>query len=107
MTEFNERIEGEIKSHEHEMLEKIKKEKAEKRKKLVLDLHKDWKDFIQDLYSKMEFPNLAKHCIRKSLIQQKSLLENLLKKENSKPAKEVIQREMDKVDELIKESELI
>ena len=94
MTELHGRVEGEIKSHEHEMLEKIRKEKFDKRKKIVQELHSDWEKLVGD-------STLAQHCVRKSLAQQLNLLENLLKKENSKPAKEVIQREIDKVYELL------
>ena len=104
MTEFNERIEGEIKSHEKETLEKIRKEKTAKRKQLLLEMLEDWKKNFSGQNTDLQ-NQLSKICIRKSLVKQVELLTDLMA--HKKTSETDLQRRMDEINELIKESDLL
>lgn len=104
MTEFNERIEGEIKSHEKETLERIRKEKTAKRKQLLLSMQEDWKKNFSAMNSDLQI-QLSKTCINKSLLQQHELLTDLIK--HKKTSETDLQRRLDEINELIKENDLL
>ena len=106
MTEFNERLEGEIKSHEHEMLEKIHKEKVLKRKEKIAILFEEVENEGLDCedgnpMAIIEF--VANVGVKKVLEHQKKLLEKMIADENFKSVKLHLQMELDEILECIKE----